>query len=593
MRAETRFLLMLLVPAILLFGPPAQSSEAGIKPVTGKLTVVSASKQSFIGIEQGGRFDRTLALTPNGISDDLSNLEGLAFVSIQFTLDEVPAKPAILISNPPDAANISINGHYVTSLGFIGPEYRTVSDSPKWLAVKEGILVAGKNEIKADLLIAGRNQKVLKGPIYIGDAGTVEKEWLKSRTTKVAFETGYLVFIAVLLIAYVFVFTNGIAQTDHLLFSSFLIINGILFFLDSELVSIARISLPYESRLTSLLQSMRNLTMLALVVKLCDKQLNFAYRILFTLVALFACTSLFLSPLTTLYMLREPYRILLTLIGLYYIYLIVESLVVGRMVSVLALVGVTVYIVASRADILLGTDLRNYSVAFFSVTMLNALIARHARVSRRLMTVSSNVLKAHEEERSRIARDIHDGIGQSLAGLKLRLQMLAARHNKGIAPTGEDCLKLANETDRIIEDVRRTAMDLRPDFMEKTPLKKAIEWHAGAFLRESKIKLTVHGGDDADLSPVIKEGLYRIVQEAISNAVKHSNATRMEISIHREGDRILLKAMDDGKGFDMNDVKMGLGLKTMSERAELLGGTCKIESNPGMGTMVTIEVADR
>ncbi|HEY5995416.1 MAG TPA: ATP-binding protein, partial [Candidatus Deferrimicrobiaceae bacterium] len=121
----------------------------------------------------------------------------------------------------------------------------------------------------------------------------------------------------------------------------------------------------------------------------------------------------------------------------------------------------------------------------------------------------------------------------------------------------------------------------------------AVEWYAGSFMERSGIELCIHGGEEAlpELSERVKDNLYRALQEILSNVRKHSGATLVHVSLYRNGRNLLLKVTDNGSGIDPSmQRKGGIGLETMRERAELLGGACMVEGIPGRGTTVTIEV---
>jgi signal transduction histidine kinase len=206
--------------------------------------------------------------------------------------------------------------------------------------------------------------------------------------------------------------------------------------------------------------------------------------------------------------------------------------------------------------------------------------------------LSHRLLKAQEEERRRIARDLHDGIGQSLVALRLRLQMLESRAGREplpSAPFGE----LAKDVLSILEDVRRTAMDLRPPYVESENLLDLVKWYASSFAEILGISVTVHEPEapPGKLEPRVKENLYRIFQEALSNAARHSGASRIDVSLYRSDNRLHLSVSDDGRGFAPSQAEgKGLGLSTMRERAAILGGTMEIRGGEGKGTTVTVEV---
>ncbi|TLN19756.1 sensor histidine kinase, partial [bacterium] len=330
-----------------------------------------------------------------------------------------------------------------------------------------------------------------------------------------------------------------------------------------------------------------------LVTDLTSSPKKIIYRSFSSLAWLFIAIDLFLPPILVLIHFSTARTIFKVLIGIYYIYMAARSIAKKNQDAWTVLLGVVLYVTGSRLDMLVGIPVRDYGVSAFALCMLFALTSRHARLRNRFVEISGKLLDAHEEERRRLARDIHDGIGQSLLGLKLRLQMLASKVKSGFAPAPETFESLVGSADSIIEEVRRTSMDLRPSFIENISLADAIKWYTETFAGKGSFEIFFHEGKDPVPEPVprIKDNLYRIFQEIISNAVKHSLATRVDISLYYDGKTLTLIAMDNGVGFLVDENRSGgIGLKTMRERAALIGGKCRIESSPGTGTTVRVEV---
>ena len=123
----------------------------------------------------------------------------------------------------------------------------------------------------------------------------------------------------------------------------------------------------------------------------------------------------------------------------------------------------------------------------------------------------------------------------------------------------------------------------------------ALRIYSERFSEKTGMKVTVDDNDTQVQSEALKENIFRIYQEALANAVKHSGGKHVHVAVRRSGNRILVEIRDDGKGFDRTEVvseNRGIGLSTMNERVQLLGGTLKINSLPGKGTSIIIEVSD-
>jgi signal transduction histidine kinase len=207
------------------------------------------------------------------------------------------------------------------------------------------------------------------------------------------------------------------------------------------------------------------------------------------------------------------------------------------------------------------------------------------------------VTMAQEEERKRIARELHDDTVQELIALSRELDELGTK-SSGLPEQEKERLdRLWQQTDGIIAGVRRLSQDLRPATLDRLGLLPSIEWLASNVKDYSSIHVeVVTEGDERRLDPDIELVLFRIVQEALSNVWRHSQATAAQISVMFDTRTICIMVKDDGRGFDVpvsigNLAKDGkLGLAGMQERAKLINGTVTIASEHGVGTVVTVGV---
>jgi two-component system, NarL family, sensor histidine kinase UhpB len=200
----------------------------------------------------------------------------------------------------------------------------------------------------------------------------------------------------------------------------------------------------------------------------------------------------------------------------------------------------------------------------------------------------SAALHAQEEERARVARDLHDEVNQSLTGLLLRLE--AARESAPPELENElaETKALANQA---MNELLSLARQLRPTALDDLGLAAAIGGQVEQLSRgEIDARLSVDG-DFSDLGDDEQLVVYRVAQEALSNAARHSGATQVEVNLRRVGDGdVVLQVTDDGRGFAFDESERGLGIGGMRERALLVGGELTIESRPGHGTTVRLDV---
>ena len=195
---------------------------------------------------------------------------------------------------------------------------------------------------------------------------------------------------------------------------------------------------------------------------------------------------------------------------------------------------------------------------------------------------------AQEEERRRIAADIHDDPIQAMSAVDLRLQLLAASPERAAAP---ELTELHETVTQSIERLRSLLFELRPTALDREGLIAALNVylaHTGAVPGWS---YEVVDALDAEPPPEMRAVLYRVAQEAVTNARTHAAATRVDVHVTGSRDGVTIEVRDDGRGFDVEEAMRPrpghLGLSTMIERAELLGGRCHVSSDPGRGTVVT------
>ena len=208
--------------------------------------------------------------------------------------------------------------------------------------------------------------------------------------------------------------------------------------------------------------------------------------------------------------------------------------------------------------------------------------------------LSRQVIDAQEKERKRLAREIHDGLGQSLAAMKYRAEGYA-RKAGNVAPADDQELKSFVQMIRdAMDEVRRIQNDLRPAYLDMMGVLETMSDFCEKFQATYKHIRTSLQIDisEQDVPDYLKVPMFRIFQEAMNNAAKHSSANRILVSIRRDNGDIELAVKDDGTGFELRDglsangQGRGLGLFSMRERAELSGGSLEVDASPGGGTAV-------
>lgn len=228
--------------------------------------------------------------------------------------------------------------------------------------------------------------------------------------------------------------------------------------------------------------------------------------------------------------------------------------------------------------------------------MSNITASKHeheqARRSReRLAELTAHIEQAKEDERTRIARELHDDLGGNLTAIKMALAMLSARLPQDQPGLLEKAAYVDDLVDRTIEAVHRISLDLRPTILD-LGLVPALEWQAREFEKQMGIAVVLRCPEkDIDVSPDHASALFRIFQEALTNIAKHAGATRVTVALRRQRKGLTLSICDNGRGLQPADrlKPQSFGLRGMSERASALGGTLALSAAPGGGTMVTIK----
>lgn len=209
----------------------------------------------------------------------------------------------------------------------------------------------------------------------------------------------------------------------------------------------------------------------------------------------------------------------------------------------------------------------------------------------------ARIIAAQEAERARVARDLHDQIGQALTSVLLGLRLVSDCLLRD-PPDVETARTRTAEARRLVADalgeVRRVAFELRPTVLDDVGLPAALQRLAGDVSARTGVAVEVatNGLDDtARLAPELETVVYRVVQEALTNVVRHAGATSASVVVARDAGRVRAVVEDDGHGFDVRAAhRPSLGLGGMAERAELVGGSVTIDSADGRGTTVRLEV---
>jgi signal transduction histidine kinase len=210
------------------------------------------------------------------------------------------------------------------------------------------------------------------------------------------------------------------------------------------------------------------------------------------------------------------------------------------------------------------------------------------------------VVGAQEAERQRIARDLHDETGQSLTAVGMGLRGLATmiRHGDG-EQAARTLRSLETLSTNALTELQRLIADLRPSHLDDLGLSAALRWYAGTVQERTNLQVRVDVlGDEVDLPSALKVAVFRVVQEALNNVIKHAEATHVQVHVTFGGDAMRVLIKDNGRGFDPGaprdaQRRASLGLVGMQERVNLFGGTFHLQSQIGQGAQIEVSIPYR
>ena len=208
---------------------------------------------------------------------------------------------------------------------------------------------------------------------------------------------------------------------------------------------------------------------------------------------------------------------------------------------------------------------------------------------RELQQLSNRLVDAQEAERRSISRELHDEVGQALGLLLMDLGQLSSQLRED-EKSREVVQRAKSVAERAVQTVRNMALLLRPSMLDDLGLVSAVEWYAREMSRRGEIEVEVRSSEVSEQLPdEIKICVYRVIQEALNNAQRHSHATTAAVQLAQTNSSVHVKITDNGSGFDPKHTR-GMGLLGMEERVRRLGGQLAIDSQPGVGTTITVEL---
>lgn len=247
-----------------------------------------------------------------------------------------------------------------------------------------------------------------------------------------------------------------------------------------------------------------------------------------------------------------------------------------------------------RSKISVFIDLYRYNAVLTRESAARKAIEENLRrAEERVRAFARHIESVREDERTRLAREVHDELGQTLTGLKMDLSWLEKRLPKELDTVADRMKSMLRHVDATIQSVRRISSALRPQVLDDVGLIATLKWQAGEFQLRTGIRCNIDlPAEEPVLERARSTAAFRILQEALANVARHAGATRVDISLRVDTDHFILKITDNGRGATEAELSnpKSLGLLGIRERAFLLGGSVDIEAKGGRGTTVTLSI---
>lgn len=545
---------------------------------------------------------------PPSRDDALSHINlpgGKSWIKIKFVLGpdlEYP-RPAVFLGRIGDAHEIYLNGAKIGGQGNMGSWF-VEAPSRAWVypLPRQLLNIPGQNVLAARILNTNISGPFFELPVWLGNYPILYSKVLDRNFSQKAVEISFITLFTIFLLVASFICVSGLRNSEYTLFLVLMATYLLLYIVESNLFYDTGLKTPWTQRVSFVLSMCIPPVVLLFLFSVNRIKV---YRFVRYLIAISVCHGLIISLVPT-------YRFYNFLIIFYIplfscfagvgLFIAVKSLLNKRSESAPVLFGMTglaLPIVIDSAAVF-GTGVHrslqyyDFGFTFFLISMAYALMKRYVRTYKGYQRLSQMILTAHEEERIRLSRDIHDGVGQALLGVKLHLQVVNETARKQNKETLSSLGDIITEVSNCSEELRAIAMDLQPGFLKRHSLFELLKWYGKKF--ESRTGITVHmkGGDDRlDVPDSFKDNIYRICQEALGNIAKHSGSTIAVIYMAVKDWRMIIEIRDNGCGFDPftpDVLNAGVGLMSMKERSRLIGGVFSIQSESAKGCTIKVEI---
>ncbi|MEK9149369.1 MAG: histidine kinase, partial [Candidatus Desantisbacteria bacterium] len=484
--------------------------------------------------------------------------DGIGWYRIHFTLTDRfknIQQPAVSLGRIGNADEVFLNGRKIGSEGIVDGKFIEAGKVERLYSLPRNLLkFDGSNLLTVRVINVYSEGGILAGNIALGNYDSLLIEKLKRDNIRKIVEGVFFAFIAIYFLFCLFVLINGVREREWIFFGLFLFMCEITSVLDSLIFYETGLKTPFIQQIIHCLISLLPGVVLLFLVSVYKDRFNLLLKF-----SLFFCL---LLSMFALFFSTHSYRAcsFFNLIWIYEMFLVEGAslfLVIRAylrkdyesapiLFGVMGAFLITVAEIVGFSKYFYGLYPSDFAGIFFMMSIKYALITRYVRLQNSMKVLSEKILIAHEDERKRLSREIHDGIGQSLLAIKLNLQMMEEKVKKKISIRKEIFPELILEVSSSIKELREMAMNLRPSFLEEMSISDAIRWFSKKIQENSGIEIRVQAQDSIKVSPVIKDNIFRIYQEALNNVLKHSGADCVQVMLNQsKGKEILVSLKND------------------------------------------------
>ncbi len=510
-------------------------------------------------------------------------------------------EPAVLLGRIGDADEVFFNGVKIGGEGLIDKNFIEASKIERLYKIPvKHIKFNSDNVIAVRVINTYLNGGIIDRGIKIGDYRELLLEKIKRNKNTLIWEFCFFTFFGLFFLSCLFFYFKGLRDKEYFYFWLFITLYGILFILGSVTFYNTGLKTQFVQQTIKAISAILPVSLLLLHINFYKQKITFYIKAIIAGFTVITITIVFFQTYSVRIYIYLFWKILFIITASFLVLIAIKAFIKKYYESGITLLGITGMIFGfvlesiGEIDILhvSGFFLWDYSVVFYMLCVIYALTSRFTRI-REFHSASVKIFNAHEKERKRLARELHDGIGTSLLATKLKLQLLESQVKEGNIDN-KAFHELVSEIEHVIEELRAVSMDLRPSFLKNMDITEAVKLFAKRVYERSGIEINISADDKVnDISQKIKENIYRIIQEALNNTIRHSRATRVDIVIKNQSGMLTLDIKDNGRGFDPSHSRIkdsGIGLYTIMERVELLGGIIRLKSYDKIGTPIFIEV---